>query len=88
LHKYVYTRNNPVNASDPTGRDLLEDALIFDLDESGEGLYAYHEYKAAVRAACIAVYISLWETYPMYQGVDPQELYYEAAAYCAALTPP
>jgi RHS repeat-associated protein len=88
LHKYVYAANNPVNVSDPTGRDLLEDFLVFHLDETGEGLDAYYEYKALVRAACIAVYISLWENLPMYQGVNPQELYYEAAAYCAALTPP
>jgi RHS repeat-associated protein len=29
LHKYVYAGNNPVNASDPTGREVVENTTIF-----------------------------------------------------------
>jgi RHS repeat-associated protein len=29
LHKYIYSANNPVNASDPTGRDIFEEGSFF-----------------------------------------------------------
>jgi RHS repeat-associated protein len=29
LHKYVYAANNPVNASDPTGKELAEDIYMY-----------------------------------------------------------
>jgi len=31
LHKYVYAKNNPVNATDPTGRDALLEGVYLDL---------------------------------------------------------
>ena len=37
LHKYVYSANNPVNASDPTGKDIAENATI----ESSEHAYTH-----------------------------------------------
>jgi hypothetical protein len=27
LHKYVYAADNPVNATDPTGRDIVEQSV-------------------------------------------------------------
>jgi RHS repeat-associated protein len=86
LHKYLYAAGDPVNRIDPSGRDELEVSLI-DAGEEEEGIAAYREYKDVVRTACIAVYIELFETYPMYQGVSPAVVYDEAKAYCYAIVP-
>jgi RHS repeat-associated protein len=46
LHKYVYAGNNPVNASDPTGRDLFEQTFV-----EGGTLPAYPGLRAIGYAA-------------------------------------
>jgi RHS repeat-associated protein len=40
LHKYIYTQDNPVNATDPTGKDLVENVEIESatIDFSNHGL--------------------------------------------------
>jgi hypothetical protein len=47
----------------------------------------HRAYKDVARTACIAVYIELFETYPMYQGVSPAIIYDEAKTYCYAIIP-
>jgi RHS repeat-associated protein len=86
LHKYVYAANNPVNQIDPSGQDALEVSLI-EAGETEEGLAAYSEYKDLARTACIAVYIELYETYPMFFGAGSAVIYDEAKTTCYALIP-
>jgi uncharacterized protein RhaS with RHS repeats len=54
LHKYLYAGNNPVNASDPTGRDLFEQTFV-----EGGSLPAYPGLRAvAFSVADVFCYVA------------------------------
>ncbi len=83
LHKYVYTKNNPVNRIDPNGTEDL-----FDYESlSDPAIQAVRRGpilgKAVAFSACIAVYVELWSQYPMFSS--NVEVVIEAEDYCRVL---
>src|SRR5260370_21416190 len=52
LHKYVYTKNNPVTLTDPTGRGFIERFFLYDVDEVLEVMVERGLSKAAQAIVC------------------------------------
>ena len=82
LHKYVYTKNNPVNGIDPAGRQGIFEYME-QLGESEETIWEFRRTEHVVKIElCIEERLTeMLQNIEMYEGMGYQELFSIALAW-------
>jgi RHS repeat-associated protein len=93
LHKYIYTRNDPIDLADPAGEDDIDEYAVLRAMYAGQGLQAHHiipqRFAQTLGAAYCTIAVELAPGYHqvltnLWQGVLPYGGTYTAAQIFAA----
>ncbi len=86
LHKYVYTKNNPVNGIDPAGRQGIFEYMeqLGESEETIEG-FAEREHIVKIELCVEERLVEMFQNIEMYEGMSYQELFSIALEECLIL---